>query len=153
MMSSVNVNTNLLYRREVKNNVCYRLSRQMYNWRLTHGNSPLNVWGTAKRQHTVFTEVMDEILWCKNTSRRAVLLKINLCENKRNRTLVRLLSIFSNVFVWATKRRAMQRSSHQHSIYPIMAAGRYLAQSWLLSKRTMPNQKSNLKTCVVQNIP
>ena len=56
--------------------------------------------------------------------RSAVFLKIHLCEDKRKRCLVKILSIFSFVFVWATRRRAMERSWHLHSIYPILPAGR-----------------------------
>ena len=134
-------------------NVCYRVSRQMENWKLPHINSSLNVWGIALWQHTSFTEVTDRTLWSIKDSRSAVFLRIHLCENKRNRSLVRVLSILSKVFVWATRRRAIERSWHLHSIYPILASGRYLPQSWHLSKLTMPNRKSNFKTCVAQNIP
>ena len=103
----------------------------MYNWKLPHVNSPLNVW-----QHTIFEEVVDRTLWSIK-SRSAVFLKLNLCENKRKRTLVRIPSIFSNIFVWATIRRAKQL----HRIYPVLAAGRYLAYPWNLSKLTMLNRK------------
>ena len=32
----------------------------MYNWKLPHVISPLNVWAIALWQHTIFTEVMDK---------------------------------------------------------------------------------------------
>ena len=153
MISSVNVITNLFRKGELKDNACYRVSRQMDNWKLPHVNSSLSVRGIALWQHTIFTEVRDRTLWSIKNSRSAVFLRIHLCENKRNRSLVRILSIFSKVFVWATRRTAIERSWHLHSIYPIMAAGRYLPQSWHLSKLTMPNRKSNFKTCVAQNTP
>ena len=129
------------------------VSRQMDNWKLPHVNWSLNGWGIPLWQHTIFTEVTDRTPWIIKCSRSAVFLKIHLCENKRKRCLVRILSDFSNVFVWATRRRAMERSWHLHSIYPILAAGRYLPKSWHLSKPTMLNRKSNFKTCVAQNIP
>ena len=129
------------------------VSRQMDNWKLPHVNSSLNVWGIPLWQHTTFTEVTDKTLWSTKCSRSAVFLKIQLCENKRKRCLVRIFSIFSNVFMWATRRRAMERSWHLHSIYPILAAGRFLPKSWYLSKLTMLIGTSNFKTCVAQNIP
>ena len=144
---------NLFQRGELKESACYSFSRQMCNWNLPHVNSSLNVWGSAKWQHTIFTVVTDRSLWSIKCSRSAVLLKIHLCENKRKRSLVRIPSIFSNVFVWSTRRRAMDRSWHLHSIYPILAAGRYLPQSWHITKLTMLSQKSNFKTCVTLNLP
>ena len=108
------------------------VSCQMDNWKLPHVNSTLNVWGIALWQHTIFTEVTNRTVWSIKHSRSAVFLKIHLCENERKRSLYRLPSIFSNVFVWATRRRAMERSWHLHSMYPILAAGRYLPQSWHL---------------------
>ena len=95
MISSVNVYTNLFQRREVKDNVCYRFSRQMHNWKLPHVNSPLSLWEKPSWQHTIFTEVMDRNLSSIKSSRLAVFLKLNLCENKRKRTLVKIPSIFS----------------------------------------------------------
>ena len=132
MISSVNVNTNLFWR-EVKDNVS------------------LNMSGIALSQHTFSTKVMDRTLWSIKSSRSGVFLKLNFCENIRKRTLVRIPSIFSNVFMWAT-RRAMERSWLLHSIYTILAAGRFLPQSWHLSKLTMLNRKSNFETYVAQNI-
>ena len=153
MISSVNVNTNLFWRAELKNNVDYRFSRQMYNRKLPDNISLLNVWGKALWKHTFFTSDMDRFLWSIKSSRPAVLLKIHLCENKRKRSLVGMPSFFSKVFVWATRRRAVERSWHLHSIYPILTGGRYLPQSWHLSKQTRPNRKSILKTCAAQNKP
>ena len=153
MISSVNVITNLFLGRELKDNACYRVSRQMDNWKLPHVNSSLNVWGIALWQHTIFTEVTDRTLWSIKYGRSAVFLRKHPCENKRKRSLGRIPSSFSKNFVWATRRRAIERSWHLHSIYPILAAGRYLPQFWHLSKLTMPNRKSNFKTCVAQNIP
>ena len=124
----------------------------MDNLKPPHVNSSLNVWGTALWQHTFFAEVTDRILWSKKYTRSAVFLKIHLCENKRKRSFVRIPSFFSNVFVWATRRRAIERSWHLHSIYPILAAGRYLPQFWHLSKLTMPNRKSHFTTCVAHII-
>ena len=152
MISSVNANTKLFWSGDLKDNACYRFSRQMYNWNLPHVNSSLNVWGRAIWQHTIFTVVTDRTLWSIKCSRSAVFLEIHLCGNKRKRSLVRLPSIFSNVFGWATRRRAMERSWHLHSIYPIVAAGRYLPQSRQLSKLKMLHRKSNFKTCVALNI-
>ena len=137
----------------MKDNACYRVSRQMDNWKLPHVTSSLNMWGIALWQHTFFTEVTDKTLWSIKFSRPAVFLRIHHCENKRKRSLVRIPSLFFNVFVWATRRRAIERSWHLHSIYPIMAPGRHLPQCWHLSKLTMLNRKSNFHTCVVQNIP
>ena len=128
-------------------------SRQMYNWNLPHVNSSLSVWGIAIRQHTIFTVVTHRTLWNIKCSKSAVFLKIHLCENKRKRLLVRNPSIFWNVFVWATKRRVMERSWHLHSTYPIMISGRCLPQSWHSSKLTIFKPKTNFKTCVALNIP
>ena len=86
------------------------VSRQMDTWKLPHVNQILNVWGIPLWQHTFCTEVTDRTLWSIKCSRSAVFFKIHLCENKRKRSLVEILSVFSNVFVWATRRRAMERS-------------------------------------------
>ena len=53
-------------------------------------------------------------------------LDTQLCEKKRKLSLVRIPSIFSNVFIWASRRRAIESSWHLHSIYPILAGGCYL---------------------------
>ena len=153
MIPSVNVITNLFWRAELKDNAWYRISGQMDNWKLPHVNSSLNVWEIALWQHTIFTEVTDRTLGSIKYSRSAVFLRIHHCENKRKPSLVRILSNFSNVFVWTTRRRAIERSWHLHSIYRIFAGGRYLPQFSHLSKLIMPNRKSNFKTCVAQNIP
>ena len=153
MISSVNVYTNLFWRGELKVNACYRFSRQVYNWQLPRVSSSLHMWLMALWQHTIFTVVTDKNLWSITCSRSAVFLEKHLCENKRKRALVRIPSIFSKVFVWATRWRAMERSWHLHSIYPVLAAGRNLPQAWHSSKLTMLNRKSNFKTCVTQNIP
>ena len=129
------------------------VSRQIDTWKLPHVNSPLNMWGIPFWQHTFCTEVTDRTLWSIKCSRSAVFFKKNLCESKRKRSLVEILSVFSNVFVWATRRRAMERSWHLHSIYPILNAGRYLPKSWNLSKLKMLNRKPNFKTFDAQNIP
>ena len=129
------------------------VSRQMDNWKLPHVNSSLNVWGIPLWQHTFFTEVTDRNLWSIKCSRSAVFLKIHLCENKRKSSSGRILSIFSNDFVCATRRRAMERSWQPHNIYPILNARRYLPKSWYLSKLKRVNRKSNFKTFDAQNIP
>ena len=152
MLYSVTVSTNFLWRGEFKDNVCCKFRHEMYNWKIPHNNSLLNVWEIALWQHTFFTEDMDRTLWSITPSRPGVFLKTQLCENKRKRSLVKIPSIFSNVFVWAT-RIAVERSWHLHSIYPILPAGRYLPQPWHLSKQTMPNRKSIFRTCAAQNIP
>ena len=125
----------------------------MYNWNLPHVNSLRNVWGLAIWQDTFFTLDTDRSLWSIKCSRSAAFFKIRLCENKRERSLVRILSVFSNLFVWATRRKTMERSWYLHSIYPTLSAGRYLPQSWNLSKLTMLNRKSIFKTCFDLNIP
>ena len=89
----------------------------MYNWRMPHVNSSLNVWGVALWRHTSFTEVVDRTLWSIKPNRLSVFLRKNLCEKKSKRTSVGFPSIFSIVFVWATRRKAMKRSWHLHSIY------------------------------------
>ena len=43
MISSINAITKFFQRGELKDNACYRLSRQMDNWKLPHVNSSLNV--------------------------------------------------------------------------------------------------------------
>ena len=68
--------------------MCYRFSRQMYNWNLPHVPSCLSVWGIALWQHTIFTVVTDRILWSIKCCRSAVFLEIHLCENKRKRSSV-----------------------------------------------------------------
>ena len=153
MIFSVNLNANLFQRGELKDNACFGFSLQMYNWKLPHINSSLNVWGVAIWQHSFFKEVTDGTLWSIKCSRSTVFLKIHLCKNKRKRSLIRVSSFFSNVFVWARRRRAMGRSWLLHSIYPILPAACYLSKSWRLSKLTMLNRKMNFKTCVAQNIP
>ena len=142
MISPVNVKTNFFWRGERKDNVCYRLSYQMYNSKLSHVNSPLNVWGVAVWQHTSFTKAVYRTLWNIKSNRIAVFLKTHLCENKINLTLVGFPCIFSFVFVWARRRRATVRSWHLDSLYPILVAECYLPQSWHFSKLTMLNQKS-----------
>ena len=129
------------------------VSRQMDNWKLPHVNSSLNVWGIPFWQHTLFTKVTNTTLWSIKCNRSAVFFKIHLCENKKQRSSVRILSIFSNVFVWATRRRVMERNWYLHSTYPILNAGRYLPKSWNLSKLKMLNRKSNFKIFDAQNIP
>ena len=129
------------------------ISRQMDTWKLPHVNSPLNVWGIPLWQHTFCTEVTYRTVWSIKCSSSEVSFKIHLCENKRKRSLVEIISVFYNVFVWATRSRAMERSWHLHSIYPILNAGRYLPKSWNLSKLKMLNRKSNFKTFDAQNIP
>ena len=42
MIFSVNVNNNIFERRELKDNVCYRFSLQIYKWKLPHVYSSLN---------------------------------------------------------------------------------------------------------------
>ena len=69
----------------------------MYNWKMPYVNSPLKVCGIALWLHKIFTEVKDKTLWSIKSSISAVFLKIHLCENKKNFTLVRILSIFSNL--------------------------------------------------------
>ena len=113
------------------------VSGQLDNWKLPHVNSPLNGWGEAIWQHTFFTNITDRNLGSINCSRSALFLKIHLCENKTKRSVVIFPSFLSIFFVWATKRRAMERSWHLHSICPTLAAGRYLQQFWHLSEMTM----------------
>ena len=62
MIFSVNVITNLFLRRELEDNACCRVSRQMDNWKLPHVKSSLNVWGIASWQHTISTKVTDRTL-------------------------------------------------------------------------------------------
>ena len=147
MISSVNVNNSLFWRGELKDKVCYIFSHQMYNWKLPHINSLLNVWEIALWQHTIFTKHMDRTLRSVTSSTPALFLRKHLCKNKRKSSSFRLPSIFSNVFVWATRRRAVERRWHLHNIYPTLTAARYLPQSWNLSKQTIPNRKSIFKTC------
>ena len=124
------------------------VSRQMDNWKLPHVNSSLNVWGMPLWHHTIFTEVTDRTLWCLKCSRSALFLKEHLWDNKRKRSLDRILSIFSIVFVWATTRRAMERSWHLHSLYPILARGRCLIKSCWSHK--IPNPKFVFKNCRIK---
>ena len=153
-ITSVNAKTNFLLKKVVKDKACLRLSRQMYKWKLPHVYKLLNLWVRAIWQHTIIMEVMYRTLWSIKFGRSAVFLKIHICENKRKRTLVRIPFNFSNIFVWATRRRkAMERSWQLHSVYLILAGRRYLLQSWHLWKVTMFNRNLNLKTCVAQNIP
>ena len=135
-----------------KNNACYGFNHQMYNWSLPYVNSSLNVRGVAIWQHKIFKVVTDRSLWSKKYRRSAVFLKKHLRGNESKRSSVRIPSIFSNGLAWATTRRTMERSWHLHSMYPIMAAGRNLPQSWHLSKLTMVNRKSNFKTCVAHTL-
>ena len=152
-ISSLNVSTNLFWRGELKDLACYRFSCQMYNWNLQHVNSSLNVWGKALWQQTIFTEVRDRTLWNMKCSRSAVFLKKYLCENKRKRFLFRISSIFSNVFVWATRKKQWKeadtyRASTQYWLRDVAEP-----QSWHSSKLSMLNRKSKLKTRVAQSIP
>ena len=153
MISSVTVNSNVFEKGELKDNACYRFSRRMYKWNLPQVNLSLKVWGVALWQHKISTVVTDRTLWSIKCSRSSLFLKLKLCWNRRKRSLVKIPSIFSYGFVWATRRKAMERSGHPHSIYPILAAGRCLPKSWNLSKLTMLNRKSIFKTCMAQNIP
>ena len=153
MISSINVNANLIQRGELKDNATFSFCHQTYNWKMPHVILSLNVWWIELRQHTIFTVVTDKTLWSRKCSRSAVFLKKHLCANKRKRSSVRFLSTFSNVFVWASRRRAMEISWKLHSIGPIWAAGRYLPQYLHLLKLTSHNRKSNFKTRVAENIP
>ena len=110
MIPSVNVNTNLFQRGELKVNACCRFSRQVYNWQLPHVNSSLNMWRKALWQHTFFIVVTDKNLWVLKCSRSAVFSEIHICVIKRKHSLVRIPSIFSNVFVSAPRRRAMKEA-------------------------------------------
>ena len=56
----------------------------MYNWKLPHVNSSLNVSGIALWQHTIFTQVTDRTLGSIKCNRSAVFLKIHLCELNKN---------------------------------------------------------------------
>ena len=141
MISSVNVNSSLFWRVELKDNVCYIFSYQKYIWKLPHINSLLNVWEIALWKQTFFTEDIGRTLRSITSSRPALFLKIHLCKNKRERSSVRNPPFFFIVFVWATRRRTVERSWHLHSIYPILTAARYLPESWNLSKQTMTNRK------------
>ena len=125
LVSTVNVNINLLKGREVEGNVSYRFSCQICNWNVAHVNLPPNLWSTAWWQQTIFRKAMDKTLWRKNSSRSAVFPKIYLCENHTKSILVSFLSIFSNVFVRATRRKAMAENWHLHRIFAKLAAGRY----------------------------
>ena len=130
------------------------VSRQMDNWKLPHVNSSLNVWGIPFWQHSFSQKLRIELCGALKCSRSAVFLKIHLCENKRKRSSVRIFFIFSNVFVWATKRRrVMERNWYLHCVYPILNAGRYLPRPWNLSKLKMLNRKLNFETIDAQNIP
>ena len=92
MISSVNVNTNLVQRGETKDISCYTVSRQMDNWKLPHVKSSLNVWGIALWQQTISKEVTGRTLWSIKYSRPVVFLRIHFCENKRKRCLDRIPS-------------------------------------------------------------
>ena len=89
----------------------FLVSRHMDNWKLPHNNnSSLDVRGMPSWQHTILTEGTDRTLWSIKCSSSAVFLKTHICENKRKSSSVRILAIFSNVFVWATRRRAMEEA-------------------------------------------
>ena len=98
MISSVNVITNLIRRRDIKENACYRVSRQMDNCKLPHVNSSLNVWGIALWQHTIFTEVTDRTLWSMKNSRSAVFYRIQMWEKERKPSLVKNPLFFIKAF-------------------------------------------------------
>ena len=132
--------------------MCVIVSRQMNNWKLPHVNSSLNMWGIPFWQHTFFTEVTDRTLWSINCNISAVFLQNTPLWKQEKRSSVRILSIFSNVFVWATRRRVMEKNCYLHSIYPILNAGRNLPKSWNFSKLKVLNRKSNFKTFDAQNI-
>ena len=107
----------------------------MYNWKLPHVSLSLSMWGIALWQHTIFIVVTGRTLLSIKYSISAVFLKLHFCEIKKERSLVRIPYVYSNVFVLET-RIAMERSWHPHIIYPILAAGRYIPQFWHLSKLT-----------------
>ena len=108
--------------------------------------------------NTMFTEVTDRTLWSIKVSRSAVFSRIHLCENKRNRSLVRILSIFSRIFLWATRRRAIDRSWHLHSHSCVTLPTKNLDtyQNWqcLIKNRVsrLVWLKTNLKCRVVPKI-
>ena len=68
---------NLFSTGDLKDNSCYRFSRQLYKWNMAQGNSSLNVWGIALWQHTYFTLGTERSLWSIKCSRSAVFLKKN----------------------------------------------------------------------------
>ena len=125
LVSTFNVDINLLNQREVKDIVCCRFSCQMNKWNLPHVFSPLNLRGKALWQHTIFRKARDKTLWRKKLSKSAVYPKLHVCENHTNSILVRLLSVSSNVCLRATRWKAMAKSWHVQRIFAKMAAGRY----------------------------
>ena len=114
----------------------------MNNWKLPHVSWSLNVWGIALWKHTSSIVVTDRTLLSIKYSRSAVFFKKHFCENKKERSLVRIPYVYSIVFVLET-RRAMERSWDPHSIYPILAAGRYIPHFWHLSKLTILIENRN----------
>ena len=125
LVSTFNVDINLLNQREVKDNVCCRFSSQMNKWKLPHVISSLNLRGKPLWQHTIFRKAMDKTLWRKKSSKSAVYRKVHVCENQTKCILVRLLAFSSNVCLRATRWKAMAKSCHVHRISEKLAAGRY----------------------------
>ena len=125
----------------------------MHNWKLPHNNLTPNQGEILFGQHRIFTRVMDGNLWSIKSNRSTVFFIIHHCGSKRQCTLVKYPSLFFSLFAWATvRRRAMERSRHIQTIYPILAAGRYLPQFWHFSKLTMLDRKINFKLCLIQNV-
>ena len=69
MISSVNNITKLLKKGELKDTACYRVSRQLYNCKVSHVNSSRHVWIMTTHN---FTVVRDRTLWSIKCSRSAV---------------------------------------------------------------------------------
>ena len=133
-----------MWRRKVKDNVCYRFSSQIKNWKLSHVSSR----GIPLWHHTVSTKTEVKNQWSMKSSKLTRFLGLQNCENKRKRILFAIPPPSFNHFVWATrKRKTMETSWHPHIFYPILAAGRYLPQFWHISKMTMLDRKTNFKTC------
>ena len=89
----------------------------MGNWKLPHVNSSLNVWGIVLWRHRIFTEVRDRTLRSIKCSRSAVFSKkTHFWRKKRKRSLLRILSMFFNVFCVSYKKKSVgkQLTPTQH---------------------------------------
>ena len=102
MLTSVNVNTNLFWRREVKDNVCYRFG---YGCTTESCHKSIHRSMCEEKRY-------DKTLWSKKSGRSAVFLKINLCENKRKRTLARILFFFFNFLCEQQEERSKETDSY-----------------------------------------
>ena len=121
----------------------------MDNWKLPHVNSSLNVWGIPFWQHTFFTEVTDRFLWRIKCSKSAVFLEMQLCENKRKRSSVRIPSIFSK-FMRDVTYQNLETYQNWKCFLENRISRHLMLKTYLRWSHKLPNPKLIFKNCRIK---